>query len=53
MGVKLVSYIKDEHRLMVFENKVLRRIFRPKREEICNQQILLEPSSQEGEGYSM
>jgi hypothetical protein len=25
--------LREEHRLRVFENKVLRRIFRPKREE--------------------
>jgi hypothetical protein len=27
MGVKLVSQIKKKHRLTVFENRVLRRIF--------------------------
>jgi hypothetical protein len=26
--------LKEEHRLRVFENKVLRRIFRPKRDEV-------------------
>jgi hypothetical protein len=26
--------LKEEHRLMVFENRVLRRIFGPKRKEI-------------------
>jgi hypothetical protein len=30
----LVSYIKEEHRLRVFENRVLRRIFCPKRDEV-------------------
>jgi hypothetical protein len=25
--------VRDEHRLRVFENRVLRRIFRPKRED--------------------
>jgi hypothetical protein len=26
--------LREEHRLRVFENKVLRRIFRPKRDEV-------------------
>jgi hypothetical protein len=30
----LVSDIKGGHRLRVFENKVLRRIFGPKRDEV-------------------
>jgi hypothetical protein len=30
----LVSDIKEEHRLRVFENKVLRRMFGPKRDEV-------------------
>jgi hypothetical protein len=30
----LVSDVSEEHRLRVFENRVLRRIFRPKRDEI-------------------
>jgi hypothetical protein len=30
----LVSYIKGERRLRVFENRVLRRIFVPKRDEV-------------------
>jgi hypothetical protein len=30
----LVSHIKEEHRLRVFENRVLRRIFGPKRERV-------------------
>jgi hypothetical protein len=29
----LVSRAKDEHNLKVFENKLLRRIFRPKRQK--------------------
>jgi hypothetical protein len=29
MGVKLADF-KEEHELRVFENRVLRRIFRPK-----------------------
>jgi hypothetical protein len=32
MGVKL-GLLREEHRLRVFENRVLRRIFRPKTEE--------------------
>jgi hypothetical protein len=31
MGVKLGLTLRDEHRLRVFENRVLRRIFGPKR----------------------
>jgi hypothetical protein len=33
----LVSNIREEHRLRVFENRVLRRIFGPKRDEIMGQ----------------
>jgi hypothetical protein len=33
MGVKLG--LREEHRLRVFENRVLRRIFGPKREDMC------------------
>jgi hypothetical protein len=29
-----LSYVKEEHRLRVFENRVLRRIFGPKRDEV-------------------
>jgi hypothetical protein len=29
--------LKEEHRLRVFENRVLRRIFRPKRDEVTRQ----------------
>jgi hypothetical protein len=31
------SIIREEHRLRVFENRVLRRIFGPKREEVTGQ----------------
>jgi proteasome assembly chaperone (PAC2) family protein len=34
MGENLVSDIKGEHRLRVFENRVLRRIVGPRRDEI-------------------
>jgi hypothetical protein len=29
--------LKEEHRLRVFENRVLRRIFRPKRDEVTEE----------------
>jgi hypothetical protein len=32
-----VSYIREEQRLRVFENRVLRRIFGPKREEVTEE----------------
>jgi hypothetical protein len=32
---KLVSQLKEEGRFRVFENRVLRRIFGPKREEVA------------------
>jgi hypothetical protein len=34
MGVKLSLILREEHRLRVFENKVLRRIFGLLREEM-------------------
>jgi hypothetical protein len=33
----LVFYIKEEHKLRVFENRVLRRIFEPKRDDIMGE----------------
>jgi hypothetical protein len=33
----LVSYAEEEHRLRVFENRVLRRIFGPKRDEVTGE----------------
>jgi hypothetical protein len=33
----LVSVIKEEHRLRVFENRVLRGIFGPKRDEVIGE----------------
>jgi hypothetical protein len=33
MGVKLGLSLREDHRLRVFENRVLRKIFGPKREE--------------------
>jgi hypothetical protein len=35
MGVKLGLTLKEDHRLRVFENRVLRRIFGPKRDEVA------------------
>jgi hypothetical protein len=29
--------LREEHRLRVFENRVLRRIFRPKRDEVMGE----------------
>ena len=37
MGVKLGHTLREEHWLMVFENRVLRRIFGPKRDEITSE----------------
>lgn len=34
MGVKLRLSLRDEHRLNVFQNRVLRRIFRLKKDEV-------------------
>jgi hypothetical protein len=33
----LVSYIREEHGSRVFENRVLRRIFGPKRDEVTGE----------------
>ena len=35
MGVKLLLTLREECRLRVFENRVLRRIFRPNMDEIA------------------
>jgi hypothetical protein len=35
MGVELGLTLREEHRLRVLENRVLRRIFGPKREEVA------------------
>jgi len=35
MGVKLPLIRREEHRLRVFENRVLTKIFAPKREEVA------------------
>jgi hypothetical protein len=35
MGVKLT--LREDHRLRVFENRVLRRIFGPKRDEVTGE----------------
>jgi hypothetical protein len=46
MGVNLSPILREEHRLRVFENRVLRRIFGPKRDEVtgdwsklCNEEL--------------
>jgi hypothetical protein len=35
MGMKLGPSLREENRLRVFENRVLRRIFRPKMEQVA------------------
>jgi hypothetical protein len=35
MGVKLGLILREEYRLRVFENRMLRSIFGPKREEVA------------------
>jgi hypothetical protein len=37
MGVKLGLTLREEHRLRVIENRVLRRIFGPKRDEVTGE----------------
>jgi hypothetical protein len=38
MGMKLgLSRLREEHRLRMFENRVLRRIFGPKRDEVTGE----------------
>ena len=37
MGVKLVADIEEGRRLWVFENRVLRRVFGPKRDEVTGE----------------
>jgi hypothetical protein len=37
MGVKLVLTLREEHRLKVFENRMLRRIFGPKSDEVTGE----------------
>jgi hypothetical protein len=37
MGVKLGLTLREEHRLSVFENRVLRGIFGPKRDEVTGE----------------
>jgi hypothetical protein len=38
MGVRTWSLtLREEHRLRVFENRVLRRIFGPKRDEVTGE----------------
>jgi hypothetical protein len=35
MGINLGLTLREEHRLRVFENRVLRKIFEPKMEEVA------------------
>jgi hypothetical protein len=37
MGVKMVADMREEHKLKVFENRLLRRIFVPKRDEVTGE----------------
>jgi hypothetical protein len=37
MGVKLGPTLREEHTLRVFENRVLRRMFGPKRDEVTGE----------------
>jgi hypothetical protein len=37
VGVKLCLTLREEHRLRVFENRLLRRIFGPKRDEVTEE----------------
>jgi hypothetical protein len=37
MGVRLGLTLREEHRLRVFENRVLRRTFKPKRDEVTGE----------------
>ena len=37
MGVKLLLTLREERRLRVFENRVLRRIFGPKKDKVTGE----------------
>jgi hypothetical protein len=37
MGVNLVFTLREKHRLRVFQNRVLKRIFGPKRDEVTGE----------------
>ena len=37
MGVKIGLTLTEEHRLNVFENRVLRKLFGPKRDEVTRE----------------
>jgi hypothetical protein len=41
MGIKLGLILRKEHRLRVFENRVLRRIFGHKREEVAGEDCIM------------
>jgi hypothetical protein len=46
----LVSDIKKEHRLEVFENRVLRRIFGPKKDEVIGGLRKMHNEERDGQG---
>ena len=53
MGVKLGHFtLREEHRLRVFENRVLRRIFGPKRDGVTGEWRKLH-NEESGENYIM
>jgi len=33
----IIDFLREERRLRVFENRVLRRVFRPKRDEVTGE----------------
>jgi hypothetical protein len=41
MGMKLYLIRREEHRLMIFENMVFRRIFGPHIEEVAEENCIL------------
>jgi hypothetical protein len=37
MGVKRSVTLREEHRLRMFENRILRKVFGPKRDEVTGE----------------